>query len=220
MKYLFFYIPILITLLSCSDNRNPSRQEKNFTPSMPEFTSDRLTPEILWSFGRVGVPQVSPDNKFILYGITYINIAENKSYRDLYLVPVNGGTPKRITNTSGNESDEVWRPDGKKISYLLSLSGEQQLWEMNPDGSSNRQITKIKGGILGFKYAPDLKHIIFIKAVKLDKNIHDLFTDLPLANARLETDLMYRHWDAWHDYTYQHIFVAEYGENGLTGKKT
>lgn len=219
MKTLIFYILILLIFYSCSGDVNSHQSDKYFNPSTPKLTSDRLTPELLWSFGHTGEPKVSPDNKSILYGVTYFNITENRSYRDLYIVPVTGGNAKRITYSSEKANEEVWLPDGKRIGYLLSKSGESQLWEMNPDGSSNHQVSHIKGGILGFKYAPDLKHVLFIKAVKLDKDIHDIFNDLPLANARLETDLMYRHWDKWHDYTYQHIFVAGYDDNGLTGEK-
>ena len=89
----------------------------------------------------------------------------------------------------------VWRPDGKKIGYLSSASGSAQLWEINPDGSSPKQISNIEGGISGFDYSPDQSKIYYLKSVKLDKDIHDLFPDLPKANARLETDIMYRHWD-------------------------
>src|SRR5690606_23554937 len=52
---------------------------------------------------------------------------------------------------------------------------------------------------------------------KLDDSVHDLFPDLPKANARLENDIMYRHWDTWHDYTYNHIFIADYS-NGKIGE--
>jgi dipeptidyl aminopeptidase/acylaminoacyl peptidase len=219
MKKLLFYYLIISIFVNCSESDKSSRSVQNNVPSTPKLASDQLTPEILWSFGRIGVPRVSPDNKTILFGVTYFNIPENKSYRDLYVIPVAGGTAKRLTNTPGKEIEEAWRPDGKKIGYIQSKSGESQLWEMNPDGSSNQQISKIEGGITAFKYAPDLKHILYIRSVKLDRNIHDIFPDLPLANARLETDLMYRHWDSWHDYTYQHIYVADYSNNGLSKDK-
>jgi dipeptidyl aminopeptidase/acylaminoacyl peptidase len=85
-----------------------------------------------------------------------------------------------------------------------------QVWEMNADGSNKTQISNIDGGINGFKYSPDQTKILYTKSVKLDNNVNDLNPDLPLANARIETDLMYRHWDQWHDYAYNHIFVADY----------
>ncbi|MBN1986660.1 MAG: PD40 domain-containing protein, partial [Prolixibacteraceae bacterium] len=190
----------------------------NYVPDTPQLSSDIMTPELLWSFGRVGGAQVSPDGKTVLYTVTYYNLEENKSYRDIYTVPVSGGEAKNVTNSGINESSAVWRPDGEKIGYLSSASGSVQLWEVNPDGSAAEQVTDVEGGISGFGYSPDQSKIFFVKSVKLDKNINELFPDLPKADARLETDLMYRHWDAWHDYTYNHIFIADY-PGKITGGK-
>ncbi len=200
-----------------SVNLSESNQQikKNFVPETPVLGSDLMTPEILWSFGRVGTAQVSPDGRKVLYDVTWFNIPENKSYRDLYLVSAGGGKSIRITDTPEKESEAAWRPDGKKIGYISVASGEPQMWEINPDGTSPRQISKVKDGISGFKYSPDMKHIFYIETVKLDQDVHDKFPDLPLANARLYDDLLYRHWDTWSDGTYQHIFVATYSETGL-----
>jgi dipeptidyl aminopeptidase/acylaminoacyl peptidase len=179
----------------------------------------RMTPEILWSFGRISNVEVSPDNSTVLYAVRYYDIEKNKSQNDFYTVPVTGGTPEKITNSSDGKFAAKWRPDGKRIGFLSTKSGTPQLWEMNPDGSGLKQITNIEGGINEFKYCPNGKKILFTKDVKLDKDIHDLFPDLPLSNARLETDLMYRHWDNWHDYSYSHIFYADYND-GYIGELT
>lgn len=175
-----------------------------------------MSPEVLWSFGRLGGAQVSPDGKTVLYTVTYYNIEENKSYRDIYTIPVSGGEATNITNSGSKEFNVVWRPDGKKIGYLSSASGSVQLWEINANGSDAKQISEIEGGIYGFQYSPDQSKVYYLKSVKLDDNVTDLFPDLPKANARLENNLMYRHWDTWHDYTYNHIFVADYS-NGNVG---
>jgi len=219
MKNLFVLFLAVIILSSCTENKKPVPVKVNFTPSIPKLSSDIMTPEVLWSFGRVGGTQVSPDGKSVIYGITYFNISENKSFRDIYIVPVAGGEAKKLTDTWEKEVEEQWRPDGKKIGYICSKGGIAQLWEMNPDGTNQVQISNVTDGISGFKYSPDIKNIAYIKSVKLDKDIHDIFPDLPLASARLETDLMYRHWDSWHDYTYQHIFIAKYNSNGFSGDK-
>jgi len=90
---------------------------------------------------------------------------------------------------------------------------------MNPDGSGKKQMTDVDGGIFGFDYAAGLSKIYYLKTAKLDQDIHDMFPDLPKTNARLETDIMYRHWDCWHDYTYTHIFVADYSDAKITEGK-
>ena len=219
MKNLFVFFLIVIFFSACMKSEKSAPVKDNFAPEIPKLASDIMTPEVLWSFGRVGGTQVSPDGKSVIYGVTYFNIAENKSYRDIYVIPVAGGEAKKLTDTREKEGEEQWRPDGKKIGYISSKSDGAQLWEMNPDGTGNVQVSKVADGISGFKYSPDLKSIAYIKSVKLDKDIHDLYPDLPLANARLETDLMYRHWDSWHDYTYQHVVIAKYNDSGLSGDK-
>ncbi|WP_320113159.1 S9 family peptidase [Draconibacterium orientale] len=211
MKKIALFILIVMTIVSCTQKES-GQVAKNYVPETPKLSSDVMTPEVLWSFGRLGGAQVSPDGSTVLYTVTYYNIEENKSYRDIYTIPVAGGEAKNITNTASNEYNVVWRPDGKKIGYLSSASGSVQLWEMNPDGSYKQQVSEIDGGIFGFQYAPDLSKIYYLQTVKLDNDIHDLFPDLPKANARLETDIMYRHWDTWHDYTYNHIFIADYAD--------
>jgi len=206
----------LLAVFACT-MQTESTQQKNYVPETPQLSSDLMTPEVLWSFGRLGSPKVSPDGETVLYTVTYYNIEENKPYRDIYSVPISGGEPTNLTNSATNEFNAIWRPDGQKIGYLSSETGSVQLWEMNPDGTRAKQVSDIDGGISGFNYSPDGSKIFYIKNVKLDDDIHDLFPDLPKANARLENDIMYRHWDQWHDYTYQHIFIADY-TNGKPGE--
>lgn len=208
---------IFASMINACSKTESMTEDKSYIPEVPALVSDVMTPEVLWSFGRIGDVELSPDGKKVLFGVTYFHIEENKSYYDLYTISIDGGNATRITNTALKESGARWRPDGKKIGYLLDQSGDAQLWEMNPDGSGAVQISNIEGGINGFKYSPDQKQILYVRAVKLDDDIHDLFPDLPKANARLEDDLMYRHWDKWHDYTYNHPFIAKYGNGEITG---
>jgi dipeptidyl aminopeptidase/acylaminoacyl peptidase len=172
-----------------------------------------MTPEILWSFGRIGEVSVSPDNSTVLFSVRYYDIQKNKGQSDIYTVPVSGGDYKRLTNSPEAKYSIQWRPDGKKIGFVCTKSGTTQVWEMNPDGSDWKQISNIEGGINDFKYSPDFKKILFTKDIKIDKDIHDLYPDLEKTNARIYNDLMYRHWDTWADGTYSHLLVADYSDN-------
>ena len=205
---------IAATLFSFTNPKTTKEMTMNPNPEVQKLASDIMTPEVLWSFGRIGEPDISPDGTKVLYSVTNYNIEENKSYRDLYVVAVNGGTPVRVTSTPEKESSAIWRPDGKKIGYLSSKSGEMQLWEMNPDGTEPVQVSEIKGGISGFKYSPDITKVLFTADIKAKPDVHDLFPDLPKANAYLETDLMYKHWDEWVQ-TVPHPFVAGYKDGKL-----
>jgi len=197
MKKILFAIFAFILLINISE-----AQDKKL-----------LTPEILWSFGRIGEVSVSPDNSTVLFSVRYYDIQKNKGQSDIYTVPVNGGDYKRLTNSPEAKYSIQWRPDGKKIGFVCTKSGTTQIWEMNPDGTDWKQISNIEGGINDFKYSPDMTKILFTKDVKVDKDIHDIYPDLQKTNARIYNDLMYRHWDTWADGTYSHLFIANYYEN-------
>jgi dipeptidyl aminopeptidase/acylaminoacyl peptidase len=177
------------------------------------FSQERFSAELMWKLGRVNDLKLSPDGKTLIYGLTYYKLEENKGNRDIYSCSVDGGAPVNLTNSPGSELNAVWRPDGKKIGYIAVSGDSYQIWEMNPDGSGKTQISNINGGVNGFLYSPDMKRILYIADVKLDNTVQDIYPDLPKANARIIDDLMYRHWDSWHDYAYSHIFVAAY-DNG------
>ncbi|MBK7027863.1 MAG: S9 family peptidase [Bacteroidales bacterium] len=178
------------------------------TEAQQSMTPERFTPEFLWKLGRVSEPQLSPDGKNVMYGITRYDLAENKGNRDLFLIPVTGGDSRNITSSKGSEYNGVYKPDGTKIAYLASKNGSMQIFEANPDGSGVIQISEVDGDITGFSYSPSGNAILYTLRVKLDQSVIDMYPDLPKANARIETDLMYRHWDSWSDYSYSHIFIA------------
>ena len=148
-------LPILcvLSMMACNENKTTETQEgKGYkTPDNLKLESDVMTPEVLWSFGRLGGVSISPDGTKAVYGVTYFNKEEDRGYTDLYVMTLADGKVKQITDTESNEAEATWTPDGKHIAYIY----KGQLWEMEPDGSNARQITNIEGGINGYVYAQD-----------------------------------------------------------------
>lgn len=213
---LLFIAALSIAVISCSpkEEKKPLIGKKDL-----KLSSKIMTPEVLWSFGRISDPQVSPDKKTVLFGITYYDIEQNKGNRELYTIPVEGGDMKQLTRTPKSEFNAVWRPDGKKIGFISTESGEAQIYEINPDGSGKRQISKVEGGITGFKYSPDQKMIAFTAEVKIpEPDLDPLYEGLPLAQGKVINRMMFRHWDTWIE-TYSHLFIADYNGSELTNIK-
>ena len=175
-----------------------------------------MTPEFLWSLSRVGAPEVSPNGRWFVYGVTTYDVEDNRGNTDLYLQNTGVDGHRRITHWEGAEHSAQWRPDGSAIGFLSSHSGSSQLWEIAPSTGALRQVSDIEGGVTTFRYSPDGTRIAFTRDVKLDADTQDTYPDLPLADGRIIDSLMYRHWSSWHDYTYSHLFVAEY-EDGQIG---
>jgi dipeptidyl aminopeptidase/acylaminoacyl peptidase len=208
----------LILLSSCNEKEAKVAPQNIIGKHMLKLDSDIMTPEILWAFGRLGDVRVSPDQKKILYGVSYYSVKEDKSNRELFVMDLDGKNKKQITTTAQGEYAAKWRPDGKKIGFLTAVSGSMQLWEMDADGQNRKQVSDVKDGITDFLYAPDMSKVLYTKQVKVYKTVRDNNPDLDKTTGRIMTDLMYRHWDEWVD-SFSHIFVADYKDSKMAEGK-
>lgn len=173
--------------------------------------SDLMTPEALWAMGRIGAAEASPNGKKIVYQVGYYSVAENKSHQVLCLIDANGKNNRQLTTGSGNETDASWIENGKRIAFLAGGN----IWAMNADGTARVQLTTT-GDIEGYKFSPDGKKVILVRAMPFNEIIKKNPDDLPMASGRRVTDLMYRHWDHYVE-SIQHPYVADVTENGITG---
>jgi len=181
------------------------------------MAQQNLSLETLWKFGRVSEPCVSPDGKLAIYGVKTYDVKANKGTNIIYSKSIAGGDAKALTEQTQNAFSARFTPDGKKISYLSVVEGEVQLFEMNLDGQSKTQVSKVKGGINGYKYSPTMTHVAYVADVKLDLSVKEIYPDLDKCNGRIIDELYYRHWDAWHDYAYSHLFISDYKNGELVG---
>ena len=86
-KYLI--LPLFsILLFSCNPPAEKSSEEALITKNQMELSSDIMTPEVLWAFGRLGDVQVSPSGEKILYGVSYYSVEQNKGNRELFIIGV------------------------------------------------------------------------------------------------------------------------------------
>lgn len=180
------------------------------------FSQQVLSPETLWKLKRLSGGKVSPDGKKVLYEIRTFSIEENKGNTDVFVYDLKKGTEFQVTNTPFSEMEVSWGKDNK-IYFLSTEKDGVQLWRMDENGQNKKQISTItEMDLEGYKFSDDESKIIFIATVKLGTTLKDKHPDLPLANARLEGDLMYRHWNAWNDETKKHLFLFDYKNEQLS----
>ncbi|MCR9293035.1 MAG: S9 family peptidase [bacterium] len=84
-----------------------------------------------------------------------------------------------------------------------------QAWMLDPTNGEATQLTFLKDGISNLKPSPAGNAIAFTVDVKMDQEVTDIYQDLPKAEARIIDSLLYRHWNAWHDYAYSHVHVLK-----------
>jgi dipeptidyl aminopeptidase/acylaminoacyl peptidase len=215
-----FCIIFVLAVGSC--NRSDKNQDSYFffePLTQTEIKDAKLTPEILWKFGRITDSKLSDDGNWIVYCVRRYSVSKNQGNTEIFKIPSHGGTPVELTNTAESEANICWRHDNNKIGFLSPLSGSSQLWEMNPDGSEKRQISETDMDIESFEYSPGGKYILFTCRVKTDSSVQDKYPDLPESKAISTDIMMFRHWDSWTDYKHSHVFYAEYNDGKISNIK-
>lgn len=114
----------------------------------------------------------SPDDKTLIY------CAKRNDNFDVYAIPAAGGSETRLTEAEGLDDGCEYTPDGSKIYFHSERDGAAKIWRMNPDGSSQEQITFDEPYADWFPHpSPDGKWIAFVsfdKSVKghpYDRNV-------------------------------------------------
>jgi Tol biopolymer transport system component len=78
----------------------------------------------------------------------------------VYIVPIGGGTPRRITQKSPSYW-HGWSPDGKTLAFVGERNGDFDIYAIPTAGGKEKQLTTAKGLDDGPEYSPDGKYIYF-----------------------------------------------------------
>ncbi len=217
----FNYLVVLAALLilaACNHATKKRELDKtnDFSNKLTkqELAGGKLTPELLWKFGRVTDAQLSPDGKQIIYNVTRYDAKTNKKQTWIFLISANGSNPVNLTGDMPSCENPRW-VSNSTIAFLSSKDGSSQIWTMNPDGTGKVRISSVKGDINAFEYTMDGTSLFYLQDVKTDSSTQDKYPDLPLAQGRIITDLMYRHWDHWSNYTHSHIFISKINQGKI-----
>lgn len=201
-------------LMITACKRRPEQDKNVIDKPNIEIKDGKLSPEALWSFGRIGEVSVSPDGKKVLYTLTYYSISENKGNAEIYTMNIDGSDVQRLTTTASSEWNVIWNPKGDKIGFIYADENGVNIYEMNPDGTGRTAISDLKEGDLeGFSYSPDGTKVVYVRAVPKQDKYAKLKEGLDKTTGRINDDLAYRHWDNWVDAIPQ-PFIADF--DGVT----
>jgi dipeptidyl aminopeptidase/acylaminoacyl peptidase len=193
-------------------------------PAKAPFTFDALA-----KIARVDDPQLSPDGKMVAFTVQTVDLAANTKPTQIFVVPLDGGAPVRLTNEGTSNTRPRWTPDSKRIFYVsdrpnpAGVSNATQIWSMNADGSDQHPITNIPTGADGVTISPDGNLIVFTSDVypgcAASNALPGIDYDAACNKANLEKDaaskmharvyasLLYRHWTQYQGNRRRHLLI-------------
>ncbi|MBN8481162.1 MAG: S9 family peptidase [Xanthomonadales bacterium] len=180
-----------------------------------------ITHEDLWQMPRVGAPQVSPDGRFVVFGVTEPSYKKDESVSDLWLVPTDGREPaRRITADKVGESGVAWSTDSRRIAFSAKRGDDKQAQLYVLDlarGGEAQRVTKLSTGAAAPVFSPDGTRLLFSGRVP-PGSMNDADSERLAKEeeerkykARVYTGFPIRAWDKWLDDKQGRLFVQEIG---------
>ena len=171
---------------------------------------------------RVSDPRLSPDGRFLVYDVRATDWTANKGVHALWLL--DGRTPamppRKLAISDKGASSPRWSADGKRLYFLSSRAGTQQVWRTDADGLEAVQVTNLPVDVAAFRPSPDGKTLVIAAEVFPD------CADFACTKARIDarkaggvSGATYDHlpfvvWDNWMAGTQAHLYALTLDASG------
>ena len=83
---------------------------------------------------------------------------------DIFVIPIQGGSPVRVTNDKTIDSNPAWTPDGRRIVYSSNRNGVNQIFLAYLDGRAPVQLSVNDSGSNVLDISPDGAKILYAAA--------------------------------------------------------
>ena len=168
----------------------------------------------LMELQRISDPQLSPDGATVAFTVQTVDLEENAKPKQIYTVPLTGGSPRRITWSGTSNYRPRWSPDSTEIAFISNRGGSSQVWIMEAGGASPRQVTDLATEADGVLFSPDGRNLVFTSQVYPecpDEACNKEKLEIEEARhvkARIYDSLLYRHWDTWSGKRRRHMMTV------------
>jgi len=123
----------------------------------------------IWEIDDLTGTSVVYDGPTLGGGQYYYNLITEDGFDNMSMINVSFQMPllyprTAVTTGTGTDNHPAWSPDGQKIAFTSNLSGVDNIWVVNRDGSDLTQLTTFTGyqAALYPSWSPDGTRIAFI----------------------------------------------------------
>jgi dipeptidyl aminopeptidase/acylaminoacyl peptidase len=172
--------------------------------------------QMMLSLSRVSEPALSPNGKQVAFSVQTVDFEKNIKPKQIYVVPVTGGSPVQLTHEGNDNERPRWSADSELIYFISDRSGSSQIWVMDNVGGHTRQIATLSTEASGLLVSPNGKKLVFQSSVYPECGADDACNKDKIdaeakskVKARVYTSLLYRHWTAYESKRRQHLLVID-----------
>jgi dipeptidyl aminopeptidase/acylaminoacyl peptidase len=190
---------------------------------MPTGAAHSFHVDDMQKLSRVSGIKLSPDGRWVAFAVSRSDVAKNRSVKNVWIVPANGGEPQQMTFAEEGSNDRPrWSPDSRYIYFLSTrVDKKPQIFRLAISGGEAKQITHVPTGVASYILSPDGKTMAFTASVfpqctdmACNEKAEKERADNPV-KVRVIAEMPFRRWDVWVDGRRNHIFVMS-PEGGAT----
>ena len=180
-------------------------------------TRHPFTVEDMLAMERLSEPALSPDGRAIAYTLRTTDYDANLGRTDVWVVPTDGGTARRLTAHPDRDASPAFSRDGAAVYFLSTRGGSQQVWRIALTGGEAEQVTRLPVDVGAFTVVDDRRLVaaidVYPDVATLDETAkRDQLRAQQKSKAMAFDELLFRHWDSWEDGKRSHLFLLEDGK--------
>ena len=139
-----------------------------------ELSEAKITLNDLYLFDEISSIDVSHSAKQIAYSVSSVDEKKDRYRNDIWLLDVNKNKKKVLIKGRPWVGKTKFSPDDTLVGYLAPGRGHyseyQQIWTINTNYRTKRQLTKLKANINDFEWSPDGTQMILVAdSISVDK---------------------------------------------------
>jgi dipeptidyl aminopeptidase/acylaminoacyl peptidase len=187
----------------------------SIVPSLLVAQKRAITFEDYVALKAVSDPQLSPDGKWVAYTVSTASLQDNRNVARVWVAEVATGRSRQLTGGPGSDRQPRWSPDGKSLAFVSTRDSGAQVWLLPIAGGDARKLSNLPDGVADPVWLPDGSGLLVVSDIKwpaeqeIDRRNGPYPTD-----ARIWTELFWRHWDDFRAGKRQHLFRID-----VTGRK-